>query len=203
MMGGAGFEIGGIMDIVARAKNITLSPNTEWPVIAAEQTTIKDLYQAYIAPLMAIGPVCSFLALLFFARGLGVSVGAGLVGAIVIYAVNLAAIYVVALIAQFLAPQFGGRADTVGALKLVAYSSTPAWIGGVFNLIPLLGILDLLLALYGIYLLYAGATPVANVPKERAAIFTIVLVVAVIIVFFVTSAIVGTIIGAGMVGMMR
>ena len=122
------------MDIVTRAKNIILSPNTEWPVIAAEQTTVKDLYQGYIAPLMAIGPICSFLALLFFARGLGV--GAGLVGMIVIYAINLAATYVVALLAQFLAPQFGGRADIVDALKLVAYSSTPAWVGGVFNLIP-------------------------------------------------------------------
>jgi len=187
------------MDIVTRAKNIILSPNTEWPVIAAEQTTVKDLYQGYIAPLMAIGPICSFLALLFFARGLGM--GAGLVGMIVIYAINLAATYVVALLAQFLAPQFGGRADIVDALKLVAYSSTPAWVGGVFNLIPLLAILDLLLALYGFYLLYAGATPVVNVPKERAAIFTIVLVVAVIIVFFITSTIVGAIVGAGMMGM--
>ena len=187
------------MDIVTRAKNIILSPNTEWPVIAAEQTTVKDLYQGYIAPLMAIGPICSFLALLFFARGLGM--GAGLVGMIVIYAINLAATYVVALLAQFLAPQFGGRADIVDALKLVAYSSTPAWVGGVFNLIPLLAILDLLLALYGFYLLYAGATPVVNVPKERAAIFTIVLVVAVIIVFFITTTIVGAIVGAGMMGM--
>jgi len=187
------------MDIVTRAKNIILSPNTEWPVIAAEQTTVKDLYQGYIAPLMAIGPICSFLALLFFARGLGM--GAGLVGMIVIYAINLAATYVVALLAQFLAPQFGGRADIVDALKLVAYSSTPAWVGGIFNLIPLLAILDLLLALYGFYLLYAGATPVVNVPKERAAIFTIVLVVAVIIVFFITSTIVGAIVGAGMMGM--
>jgi len=186
------------MDIVTRAKNIVLSPNTEWPVIAAEQTTVKDLYQGYIAPLMAIGPICSFLALLFFARGLGM--GAGLVGMIVIYAINLAATYVVALLAQFLAPQFGGRANIVDALKLVAYSSTPAWVGGVFNLIPLLAILDLLLALYGFYLLYAGATPVVNVPKERAAIFTIVLVVAVIIVFFITTTIVGAIIGAGMMG---
>jgi hypothetical protein len=189
------------MDIVGRVKNIVLSPNSEWPVIAAEQTTVKDLYQGYIAPLMAIGPICSFLALLFFARGL--SVGAGLVGAIVIYAINLSATYLVALIAQWLAPQFGGRTDIVGALKLVAYSSTPAWIGGVFNLVPLLAILDLLLAFYGFYLLYAGATPVANVPKERAVIFTIVLVVAVIIVFFVVSAIVGAIVGAGMIGMMR
>ena len=189
------------MDIVARAKNIILSPNSEWPVIAAEQTTVKDLYQGYIAPVSAIAPICTFLALLFFGRGVGA--GAGLVAAIVIYAITLAATYVIALIAQFLAPQFGGRADIVDALKLVAYAYTPAWVGGVFNLIPLLGILDLLLALYGFYVLYAGATPVVNVPKDRAAVFTIVLVVAVILMFFIVSAIVGAIVGAGMVGMMH
>jgi hypothetical protein len=188
------------MNIVARAKNIILSPNTEWPVIAAEPTTVKDLYNNYIMVLTAIGPICSLIALLLFAGGLGL--GPGLIGAILIYAINLAATYVVALIAQFLAPQFGGRGDFVAALKLVAYSYTPAWVGGFFDLIPALAIIGFLLALYGFYLIYVGATPVMNVPQERAVIFTIVLVIAVIIVFFLTSLILGAIVGAGMVGRM-
>ncbi len=82
-------------------------------------------------------------------------------------------------------------------MKLVAYSYTPAWLGGVFALIPALGITTLLLAIYGFYVLYAA--PVVNVPKERAVTFTATLVIAVIVVFIVTSAI----IGAGMVGVMR
>lgn len=188
------------MDIVARAKNIILSPNTEWPVIAAEPTTVGQLYNGYIIPLTAIGPICSLIALLLFAGGAGL--GPGLIGAILIFAINLAATYVVALIAQFLAPKFGGGADFVAALKLVAYSYTPAWVGGVFDLIPALAIIGFLLALYGFYLIYAGATPVMNVPQDRAIIFTIVLVIAVIIVFFLTSLILGAIVGAGMVGRM-
>ena len=174
------------MSIVARAKNITLSPNSEWPVIAAEPATVGNLYSGYIVVLAAIGPVCSLLSLMFFLGG--VRMGAGIIATIVTYAINLGTVYVVALIAQWLAPKFGGRADIVAALKLVAYSYTPAWIGGVFALIPALGILDLLLAFYGFYLIYAGATPVVNVPKERAATYTVVLVIAVIVAFAVTSA---------------
>jgi len=188
------------MDIVTRAKNITLSPNSEWPVIAAEPATVGTLYNGYIAVLAAIGPVCSLLGLMFFFGGAGI--GAGFLATIVTYAINLGAVYVVAQIAQWLAPKFGGHADSVAALKLVAYSYTPAWIGGVFALIPALGIVTLLLALYGFYVLYAGATPVVNVPKERAVTFTATLVIAVIVVFAVTSAVVGAIVGAGMVGTM-
>jgi hypothetical protein len=188
------------MDIVARAKNILLSPNTEWPVIAAEPTTVKDLYNGYIGILAAIGPICSLLALIVFFGG--AAMGAGALAMVMTYVINLAATYVVALIVQLLAPQFGGRADIVGALKLVAYSYTPAWIGGVFNLIPSLAILNLLLALYGFYLLYTGATPVVNVPQEKAVTFTVVLVIAVIVVFVVTGFILNAIVGGGMTGIM-
>ena len=188
------------MDIVARAKNILLSPNTEWPVIAAEPTTVKDLYNTYIGILTAIGPICSLIALIMFFGG--AAMGAGALAVVLTYVLNLAATYVVAMIAQYLAPQFGGRADIVAALKLVAYSTTPAWIGGIFNLIPSLAILNLLLALYGFYLLYTGATPVVNVPQEKAVTFTVVLVIAVIVVFVITGFILSAIVGGGRGGMM-
>jgi hypothetical protein len=188
------------MDIVGRAKNIFLSPNTEWPVIAAEPTTVGTLYSGYIAPMTAIGPVCSLVALLMFFGG--IAMGAGFIAVAFTYVLNLAATFIVAMIAQYLAPQFGGRADIVAALKLVAYSTTPAWIGGIFNLIPSLAILNLLLALYGFYLLYTGATPVVNVPQEKAVTFTVVLVIAVIVVFVITGFILSAILGGGRVGMM-
>ena len=50
---------------------------------------------------------------------------------------------------------------------------------------------------YGFYVLYSGAPAVMDVPKERAVIFTATLVIAVTVVFMITSAV-----GAGMVGVM-
>ena len=42
------------MDLVTRAKNICLSPATEWAVIEAEHTTTGELLGGYAAPLAAI-----------------------------------------------------------------------------------------------------------------------------------------------------
>jgi len=44
----------GSRDIVTRVKAILTTPKTEWPVIAAETTTIADLYKSYVVILAAI-----------------------------------------------------------------------------------------------------------------------------------------------------
>ena len=46
-----------------------------------------------------------------------------------------------ALIIDGLASTFGGQKNQPNALKLVVYSMTPAWLVGVFSLIPGLRIL--------------------------------------------------------------
>ncbi len=184
------------MDIVARAKNILLSPNTEWPLIAAEPTKADALYTGYIMPMSAIPPVCALIGLSLFLGRLGF--GLGLVGALVSWALGLVGIYIVALVAQWLAPRFGGGGDLLASLKLIAYSHTAAWVGGIFMLIPFLGILSFVMSLYGLYLLYTGATPVVGVPRERALTYTAALVLCVIVVFFVISFILRTIFGLSM-----
>ena len=188
------------MDIVARAKNIHLSPNSEWPVIAAEPTSVGALYTGYIMPLSAIPPICALIGFAVFLGRYGL--GFGLVGAIVSWVLGLAGSYIVALLAQWLGPKFGGSNDFIAALKLVGYAHTASWIGGIFMLIPFLGILSLLMALYGLYLLYTGATPAMGVPKERAVTFTVVLVVCVIVVFVVIGFIIRALLGFGAMGMM-
>ena len=45
------------MSIVDRATNISLRPQLEWPVIAAEPVSFAGLFMGYIAPLAAIGPI--------------------------------------------------------------------------------------------------------------------------------------------------
>ena len=41
------------MSIVERIKNICLTPNTEWPVIANEPSSTGSLIAGYVAPLIA------------------------------------------------------------------------------------------------------------------------------------------------------
>lgn len=187
------------MDIVARAKKILLSPNAEWPVIAAERTTISELYTGYIMPLSAIPPVSAVIGLSLFLGAMGF--GFSIFGALVSWALGLVGIYIVALLAGWLGPKFDGTGDFASALKLVAYANTAGWVGGIFALIPFLGILSLLMSLYGLYLLYTGATPVMGVRKERAVAYTAALVLCVIVVFLLINFILRVLLGLSMLGM--
>ena len=49
------------MDIVARVKNICLTPSSEWSVIAGETTPAGGLIAGYVLPLSAIGAIAGFI----------------------------------------------------------------------------------------------------------------------------------------------
>jgi hypothetical protein len=180
--------------LVDRVKAILLKPKEEWPRIAADPSTPGDIATRYAIPLIAIGPVASFIGgqvFGFAAFGFSYRPGlvAGLTGAIVQFVTALVALVVVTLVAEFLAPKFGGEANRRHAFKWVAFSCTAAWVGGVFGLVPSLALIGSLLGLYSLYLLYLGATPVMKVPEDKAIGFTAVTVVAAIVLFWVASAV--------------
>jgi MFS family permease len=176
------------VNLVDRAKNIILTPALEWNVIEPEITTPKELYLGYIMILAAIGPVASFLSSTLFHFFFG-SLFFSLLILIVTYVVGLVMVFVMALIADFLAPKFGGISSQMQALKLMAYALTPAWIAGIFHLIPFVGaLLGLLAALYGLYVFYLGATPMMKVPADKAAGYTAVVVVVAIVFGIVLSS---------------
>jgi len=47
--------------LIERVRKILLTPNTEWPVIAAEPTTTSQLYTNYILILAAIPALAGFI----------------------------------------------------------------------------------------------------------------------------------------------
>lgn len=182
--------------LMARAKAILTTPATEWPVIAGEATTTRDLYLGYIVPLAAIGPIAGFIKLSVFGIGSPVfgtvrlGVGASLGNMILSYVLALVGVYIVALVLDALAPHFGGQKDRLQALKTAAYASTAAWIAGIGQLVPVLGILIMLAgAVYSIYLLYLGLPVTMKAPKEKSVAYTAVTIVVVLVLGMVASAI--------------
>lgn len=177
------------MNLVDRVKNILLTPRTEWPVIETEPGDAGYLFTNYVAILAAIPAVCSFIGIAFVGVGpIRIGIGTALASAIFSYVLSFVVVYIVALIADALAPTFGGRKDFPSALKLTVYSYTPAWLVGIFSLIPALGILGIL-GLYAFYLFYLGASPLMKVPPERSVTYTL----AVAICGFVLSLVLGAI----------
>src|SRR3954464_12239660 len=144
------------MDLVQRAKNICLSPASEWAVIDAEPATAGGLLIGYAAPMAAIGAVAGFIGRSIVGASMfGVSYRApffsSLVLAIFAFGMALVSCFVLSLIVDALAPTFNGQKSQIQALKLAVYSYTPAWIAGVLQIIPLLGILAFFASLYAIY----------------------------------------------------
>jgi len=185
------------MNLVERAKNIVLEPAKEWPVIAGEPIDTRALFLGYAAPLAAISPIASWLG----HSVIGVSVPlfgtvrtpfvTGLAFAIVTYALALAGVFIVGLLIDALAPSFGGEKNPGQAMKCAVYSYTPGWIAGIFHVFPALGLLAILASLYGIYLCYLGLPPLMKAPREKAAGYTIVVIVCAIALSIVLSIIAG------------
>lgn len=193
------------MNLVNRVKNILLQPQSEWQVIEPEQTDPQSLYTGYIMILALIPAVAGLVGTAFMVSFMGGRVGMGfIVGAAVMqYVLSLVMVFVVAFIADLLAPSFDGQKNLNQALKLTAYAMTAAWVAGVFTLIPFLGwLLSLLGGLYALYLFYLGAPLLMKVPAAKTVGYTVVVVLAAIIVSFVIGMVNAGILGMGAVGMM-
>lgn len=175
--------------LLSHIKNIVLNPKTEWPVIALENTTAPQLYVGYVVPLALLAALMSFLrmSVLGVDSGLGngfrMPILSGLAYTAMMFASALFGVLVVALIINALAPTFSGSKDYRQALKVGAYSLTPAMLSSVLALSPILAtLLQLLAGLYGIYVLSLGLPVLMQSPKEKAFGYTAGVVICTILV---------------------
>ncbi len=197
------------MQLVQRVQDILLKPKETWPAIAAEPGDTASLYKDYVIYIALVPAVAGFIGMSLVGMGgfgyaFRVPLVAGLVNMVVGYVVSLIAVFGLAWIANALAPSFGGTKDSFSALKLIAYGSTAGFLGGVFSLIPAMGILGLLAGLYSIYLIYTGVTVMMKCPADKAAGYTAVLIVCGIVAGIILGAVSALVTGGsrhGMVGM--
>ncbi len=190
------------MDIVNRAKNMCLSPDTEWSVVAEEQTPAAALVTSYVIPLAAIGAVAGFIGgslvgyTVPFIGTYRTPIVTGIFMAAFGLVMAVVGVFVLSFIINALAPTFGAQKNSAQAFKLAVYSCTPVWVAEALRVLPMLSsVLILLAALYALYVLYLGLPRLMKGPQDKAVAYTAVTVVCTI----VASIIVGAV--AGMVGM--
>ncbi|RUM87918.1 MAG: hypothetical protein DSZ24_05020 [Thermodesulfatator sp.] len=164
------------MDLISRVKGIVLAPREEWLMIEREGLSLGDLYLRYALILIVASSLARALGLLFFGfpmRHLGVGFSPASIGGWAFFEilVETGILFAAAFVVQYLAPRFGGRSDFLAANKLVVFSSTPGWLGGLLGIFPPLGALGGLLGLYGLYLFYLGAPVILNIPEEKKGSF--------------------------------
>lgn len=180
--------------LVDRVKGILLAPKVEWPRIDAEPTTLADIYKSHVIPLAAIGPVATLVGGQLFGYGtFGIvyrpTFLSAIATAIVGYVLTLVMVYVLSLVIDGLAPQFGGVKNKLSAFKVAAYGATAAWVAGIFGLIPALGIIGLIGGLYSLYLIYLGLPVLMKAPEDKAVGYTGVVILVMIIAALIISVI--------------
>lgn len=183
------------MNLVDRAKNIMFNPKQEWEVIKAESVSTQELYKQYAIILAGIPVVAGFLGYTFFGYpwafgSIKIPVGSILLWAILTYIQILASVFILSFIVDALAPSFGSTKEIISSTKVVVYSFTPAWVAGIFNLVPVLGFIAALAGIYGLVLLYMGLQRVKDVPQDKIVIYFVVIIIAAILISIVLGLIV-------------
>ncbi len=186
--------------MLSRVKNIIFSPKSEWQAIKAEQTAVKDIIFNYVAILAALPPAASIIGMVivgysFMGSTMRYPLSYSIVWAVIAYIMSIVGVIIAGAVINALAPTFASRNDSVRAVKVAAYSLTPAWIAGILKVVPMLGMLELLASLYGIYLLYAGLKPLMETPEDKAVGYTVTSIIAVIVVVILINALVAAVAG--------
>jgi hypothetical protein len=190
----------GPVGLVDRAKAILMQPRAEWPRIASETAEPARILTSYVIPLALIGPIAGLIGMQVFGINavfatIRPSFASSLTMAVISFVLAIVGVFVLAFVANWLAPRFGGRDNFPAAFRLVAYSMTAAWVGAIFGLVPSLALIGSLIGLYSFYLYYLGAEPVMGVPKDKTLTYTVVTVLVAIGVYLVVGLLTATVAG--------
>jgi hypothetical protein len=194
------------MDIVDRVKKICLTPAAEWGVIAGESASTGALMTGYVIPLAGISAVAGFIGGSVIGRTLPfvgtyrIPFMSGIGIAIFTVVMACVGVFVLSIIIDALAPTFAAQKNSSQALKVAVYSFTPAWVAGVFQILPGLGsVLGLIGGLYALYIMYLGLPRLMKCPEDKAIGYTAVVVICTIVLWFVIAGL-GAMIGVGAMG---
>jgi hypothetical protein len=192
------------MNIVERAKRICLSPDAEWPVIAGENTPMVSLITGYVVPLAGLSAAAQFIGLALIGQSLGPlgmyrpSIGTALAIAITGVIMAVVGVVVISFLIDALAPNFGAQKSSDMAFKVAAYAATPAWLAGILQIIPALGVLAIVGGLYALYLLYLGLIRLMKAPQDKAVVYTVVVVICAIVVGLIAGFLRNLLVGTGL-----
>ncbi|MCC5932160.1 MAG: YIP1 family protein [Cyclobacteriaceae bacterium] len=178
------------MNLVERAKNMIVTPKTEWDVVSSEESDLMTLLKTYVLPLAVLGAIAAFIG-----QGLiGTSVLGVKVGGTISYGIAQALIHLLSVsiafvltsyVVDMLAPTFQSEKNLNKSAQLVAYSNTPAMVGALLAILPSLAWLGSLFGLYGFYLLYIGLPVLKKTPENQRIGYIIVTILVLIAIYVV------------------
>ncbi len=193
-----------------RIKGLLTTSTEEWKRIEPEAATTQGVYTGWLIPLALIPAVASVVGMTVFGVGVPglLSVKIPLLTALLMGALSFAAVlgmtYVMALVINGLAPNFGGTQSPIQALKVATYSATAVLIAGVVQIIPALGFLALVGLIFSIFLMHSGLPVLMKSPPEKTFGYTLsvtgVMFVLWLVAWLALSTVTAPLMGAAALG---
>ena len=180
------------MSLITRAKNIIMTPKTEWAVIGAEDANANSIFMGYALPLIILDAVAAFIGHAFIWGGshyFGGAMSWGLYFAILGAVGGILGVWLTAFVVNALASNFGSEKNMGRAMQLVVYAYTPMWVGGLLNIYPVLGWLGMLFGIYGIYLIYLGLPHTMKTPADKVITYMVITILALVVIYMIVGAI--------------
>ena len=171
------------INIVDRAKNILITPKTEWTVVDREPANVPTVLLSYVLPMLLIGAFTTFLGFgLIGNQGIKLGAGGGVIRAIIFVVFTVILVFAMGATIEILAPSFMAEKNWTKSYKVAAYSMTAAYLAAFFWIFPALWILVLICSLYSVYALYTGIGVIKKTTADKqVAYFAIVLLITVVL----------------------
>src|SRR5690606_32667784 len=99
-------------------------------------------------------------------------------------------VFLTAFVVDALAPSFNSEKNFGRSFQLVAYSYTAGWVGGLFQILPVIAFLGTILSLYGLYILYLGMPKLKGTPADKHIGYFVVTIIVLIAVYIVIGLII-------------
>ena len=163
--------------LLNRIYNILIHPRDEWLAIRDEPATHRDIFK-YAAILAAIPPVAAMAGSLLFNRNirgsaLAFSFSSLMMTNVIWYGMYILNVVITGMIIAAILSTADSRGSGLRGFTIAAYSFTPLSLAGGIAVMPYLEWTVYPAVLYGLYLLYLGITRLAEIPKTKAAWFTL------------------------------
>jgi hypothetical protein len=157
--------------------------------VATEDPNPSKVVMGYVVPIAIVVAVAAFIGYgLIGTSVLGIrfrSIEWGLYYAISTLISAVLTVFVTAFVVDALAPSFNSEKHFGRSVQLVAYGTTPGLVAGIFNILPSIALIFTIVGgLYGLYVVYLGMGPIKKTPEEKRALYLVICILALILVYF-------------------
>ncbi len=158
-----------------------INPKKEWQAIRDSECSVTRCYLSYVLILAAIPPISGYFGTTLFGWQFGardavkLSSESALMIAIAYYLIMLVGVFTMGLMIQRMGETYGAEQPLSRTVTLAAYTATPLFLVGVFELVPILW-LNFLAGLpalgYSVVLLYTGLPVMMGISEEKGFLFS-------------------------------